>query len=333
MLNAKNEVSMKINQSHGGGGTVMHSLIEDVFRKHLGNELLLRGEDSAVFEFSGRAAFTTDSFVVQPLFFPGGDIGRLAVCGTVNDLLTAGAEPRYLSAAFILEEGLELELLERAVRSMAEAAREAGVQVVTGDTKVVEGRGGMLVNTAGLGLVRKGYDPAPMREGDAVLISGNLGEHHAAILSSRMGIQNSILSDCAPLCEMVCKLIDAGVGIRAMRDATRGGLATVLCELAAQRGVGIELEEAKLPVSREVQGFCGILGLDPIYMGNEGKMVFVVDGKDAERAAELVRAAKYGENAALVGRVTGGRGVVLKTAIGGSRVVAPLAGEGLPRIC
>lgn len=324
---------MKINMSHGGGGTMTQGLIEEVFRKRLGNEMLLKGEDSAVFEFSGRAAFTTDSFVVQPLFFPGGDIGRLSVCGTVNDLLTAGSTPKYLSAAFILEEGLEIEQLELAVRSMAEAAQEAGVQVVTGDTKVIEGRGGMIVNTTGIGLVRKRYEPAPMREGDAVLVSGNLGEHHAAILSSRMGIENSISSDCAPLCDMVFKLIDAGVAIRAMRDATRGGLATVLCEMAFQRGVGVEIEETKLPVSREVQGFCGILGLDPIYMGNEGKMVFVVDGKDAQRALGIIRSAGYGENAAIIGRATGGRGVVMKTAIGGSRVVAPLAGEGLPRIC
>jgi hydrogenase expression/formation protein HypE len=286
-----------------------------------------------VLELSGKTAFTTDSFVVQPLFFPGGDIGRLSVCGTVNDLLTVGADPKYLSAAFILEEGLEIDTLELVVRSMAEAAEEAGVQIVTGDTKVIEGRGGMLINTTGIGLVRKGYAPAPCRDGDAVLVSGNLGEHHAAILSSRMGIENSIRSDCAPLTEMVSRLIGAGVGIRAMRDATRGGIATILCELASLHRVGLEMEEAKLPVSREVQGFCGILGLDPLYMGNEGKMVFIVDGKDAENALEIIKSAKYGENAAVIGRVAGGRGVVMKTAIGGSRVVAPLAGEGLPRIC
>jgi hydrogenase expression/formation protein HypE len=324
---------MKINMSHGGGGTMTQGLIDHVFRKHLGNELLLRGEDSAVLELSGKTAFTTDSFVVQPLLFPGGDIGRLSVCGTINDLLTVGADPKYLSAAFILEEGLEIEQLELVVRSMAEAAEEAGVQIVTGDTKVIEGRGGMLINTTGIGLVRKGYAPAPCRDGDAVLVSGNLGEHHAAILSSRMGIENSIRSDCAPLTEMVSRLIGAGVGIRAMRDATRGGIATILCELASLHGAGMEIEEAKLPVSREVQGFCGILGLDPLYMGNEGKMVFIVDGKDAENALEIIKSAKYGENAAVIGRVAGGRGVVMKTAIGGSRVVAPLAGEGLPRIC
>ena len=324
---------MKINMSHGGGGTMTQSLIDNVFRKHFGNELLLKGEDSAVLELSGRAAFTTDSFVVQPLFFPGGDIGRLSVCGTVNDLLTVGAEPKYISAAFILEEGLETETLEAAVRSMAEAAGEACVQIVTGDTKVVEGRGGMFVNTSGIGLVHGGFAPLPCRENDAVIVSGNLGEHHAAILSQRMGIENNIRSDCAPLVDMVLRLLDAGIGIRAMRDATRGGLATILCELSALHSAGIEIEEVKLPVSPGIKGFCGILGLDPLYMGNEGKMVFIIDGKDTDHALGLIKSAKYGENAALIGRVTGGRGVVMKTEIGGSRIVAPLAGEGLPRIC
>jgi hydrogenase expression/formation protein HypE len=324
---------MKINMAHGGGGTMTQGLIDGLFKKHFSNDLLMKGEDAAVFEWSGRTAFTTDSFVVQPLFFPGGDIGRLAVCGTVNDLLTVGALPKYLSAAFILEEGLEMETLEAVVLSMAEAAGEAGVQIVTGDTKVIQGHGGLLINTSGIGTVHLHYNPQPCREGDAVLVSGNLGEHHAAILSQRMGVENNMRSDCATLREMVRNLLDEGIGVRAMRDATRGGLATILCELAALHGKGIALEEAKLPVSPEVKGFCGILGLDPLYMGNEGKMVFIIEENDSAKALEIIKSSKYGENAAVIGRVREGRGVTMKTGIGGSRVIAPLAGEGLPRIC
>jgi hydrogenase expression/formation protein HypE len=324
---------MKINMGHGGGGTMTQGLIDGLFRKYFRNDLLGQGGDAAVFDLTGRAAFTTDSFVVQPVVFPGGDIGRLAVCGTVNDLLTAGAEPKYISAAFILEEGLELDTLEAVVRSMAKASEEAGVSVVTGDTKVIEGRGGLMINTSGIGLVREGYSPPPCKEGDAVVLSGNLGEHHAAILSRRMGVENGIISDCAPLGGMAMNLLDAGIRVKAMRDVTRGGLATVLSELATQNGVGIMLEERNLPVSGAVRGFCSILGLDPLYMGNEGKMAFIVELGDAEKAVALIRSSRYGENAAIVGQVAGGRGIVMKTAIGGSRVVGPLAGEGLPRIC
>ncbi len=324
---------MKITMSHGGGGTMTQGLIDGLFKRHFRNDLLMRGEDSAVFALNGKVAFTTDSFVVQPLTFSGGDIGRLAVCGTVNDLLTVGAVPQYLSAGFILEEGLELELLEIIVRSMTSAAEEAGVRIITGDTKVIEGRGGLMINTSGIGIVRQDYAPQPCMPGDAVLVSGNLGEHHAAILSRRMGVENGIQSDCAPLKEMVMRLLDAGINVRAMRDVTRGGLGTILSELAELHSIGITIEESTLPLSPEVRGFCAILGLDPLYMGNEGKMLFVMDGNDAERAIEILRASRYGENAAILGRVTEARGVVMKTGIGGSRVVGPLAGEGLPRIC
>ena len=318
--------------AHGGGGSVMGELIDGLFKKHLGNEYLSQGGDAAVLPGAGRLAFTTDSYVVQPLFFPGGDIGRLAVCGTVNDLLTAGAEPKFLSAGFILEEGLELDVLEQVVQSMAATCREAGVQVVTGDTKVVEGRGGLMVNTAGVGSIRPGYAPEPMKPGDSILISGTLGEHHAAILSRRMGVENTIVSDCAPLVEMVTRLLDAGVAVRAMRDVTRGGLGTVLWELARKPRCGMEITEANLPVSATIRGFCGILGLDPLYMGNEGKMVFVVAGADEQRALELIRASAYGADAAAIGQVTEGTDVLLRTGLG-SRVIRPLAGEGLPRIC
>ena len=324
---------MRINMAHGGGGAVMAELIDSVFKKHFANPLLLAGGDAAVFDLPGPLAFTTDSYVVQPLFFPGGDIGKLAVCGTVNDLLTAGATPKYLSAAFIIEEGLELSTLEAIVLSMKEAAQQAGVQIVTGDTKVIEGRGGLYINTSGVGTVRQGFAPSPCQMGDAVIVSGNLGEHHAAILSSRMAVENTIQSDCAPLCEMVFSLIDNGISIKAMRDATRGGMGTVLHELSRLLNIGLEIAEESLPVSAEVSGFCGILGLDPLYMGNEGKMVFIVDAKDAARALSLIRQSEYGGNAAIIGRATAGRGATLRTQLGGHRVIRPLAGEGLPRIC
>lgn len=324
---------MKINMAHGGGGTMTQNLIDGLFKKHFRNDLLMKGEDSAVLELSGRTAFTTDSFVVQPLLFPGGDIGKLAVCGTVNDLLTVGAAPRYLSAAFIIEEGMELDTLEAIVQSMAKTANEAGVSIVTGDTKVIEGHGGLLINTSGIGSIRDGYALLPCRDGDALLLSGNLGEHHAAILSQRMGIENNIKSDCAPLGDMVMKLLDAGIMVKSMRDVTRGGLGTILSELAALHGMGIELIESLLPVSAEVKGFCGILGLDPLYMGNEGKMAFIVDKSDTDAALDIIRSSRYGENAALIGHVANGKGVAMRTGIGGIRMISPLAGEGLPRIC
>lgn len=327
---------MKITISHGSGGRATSELIRSVFAKHFENPVLDRMEDSAVVPGAGTIAMTTDSFVVTPLFFRGGDIGRLAVCGTVNDLAVSGAVPKFLTCGFILEEGLEIELLERIVESMADTAREAGVQIVAGDTKVVEGQGGLFINTAGVGYLPEGtaVRAANCRDGDAVILSGNLGDHHAAILSARMNISNTIQSDCAPLNGMTRSLMDGGVRVRAMRDVTRGGLATILNEFASASGRTILLDEDKLPVSDQVRGFCGLLGLDPLYMGNEGKMVAVVAKEDAERALSLIRNSPYGENAAVIGGVTAGEAaVLLRTAIGGTRVVAELYDEGLPRIC
>ena len=288
-------------------------------------------------EGSGRLAMTTDSFVVDPLFFPGGDIGRLCVCGTVNDLLMSGAVPKYLTCGFIIEEGADGEALARIAVSMAETAAEAGVMIVAGDTKVVEGKGGVFINTAGVGFLPEGVcvSASACREGDAVLVSGFLGEHHAAILSSRMGIENEIRSDCAPLGEMVSALQQAGVHVHAMRDVTRGGLATVLSEFARSSGCCVELSQEALPVSVPVKGFCGLLGLDPLYMGNEGKMTAVVDAADAELALACMKKSRYGENAALIGSIShreDGK-VLLHTSLGGLRVVSELIGEGLPRIC
>ena len=328
----------KITMAHGSGGLSTGRLIENIFAKHFNNEILSRMEDSAVVEGAGRIAVTTDSFVVKPLEFPGGDIGRLAVCGTVNDLLMSGSKPRYLTAGFILEEGLEIDLLERIVCSMAKTAEEAGVKIITGDTKVIEGNGGLIINTSGVGFVPEGVNVSPsgLEEGDRIILTGNLGEHHAAILGSRMGIENDIVSDVAPLTEMIGALMREGLKVHAMRDVTRGGLGTVLNEFAKASGVLIELEEESLPVSGAVKGFAGILGLDPVYMGNEGKAVVVVTEEDAERALNLIRESRYGENAAVVGRVSKNDAageVVLHTGVGGRRIIKQMYGEGLPRIC
>lgn len=328
---------MKITTAHGSGGKATSELISGIFARHFDNPVLNRMEDSAVVPGAETIALTTDSFVVTPLFFPGGDIGRLAVCGTVNDLAASGAVPKYLTCGFILEEGADTGDLSRIAASMAETAREAGILIAAGDTKVIEGKGGIYINTSGVGFIPSGisYSAANCRDGDAILLSGNLGDHHAAILSARMGIENSILSDCAPLNGMMEALKTTGVSVRTARDVTRGGLATILNEFAAASRCCIELTEAALPVSEQVRGFCGLLGLDPLYMGNEGKMVIAVKAEDAERALSAMKNSRYGENAAVIGHVTRERenAVLLKTPIGGTRIVTELYGEGLPRIC
>jgi hydrogenase expression/formation protein HypE len=293
-------------------------------------------EDAAVLPIEGgRIALTTDSFVVTPLFFKGGDIGRLAVAGTVNDLLMRGATPRYLTAAFIIETGTDTDTLEKIARSMAETAKEAGVLIVAGDTKVVEGDGQVFINTTGVGFVPEGVEISASRAktGDVVLLSGTLGDHHAALLSARMGIENAVESDAAPLTGMVQALLSAGIHLHAMRDVTRGGLGTVLTEIAEASGVQIELEEESLPLTPAVKSFCGLLGLSPLYMGNEGKLIALLPAEEAERAIEIVRSSPYGENAAIIGTVATGGGVILRTPLGGRRRVGPLVGEGLPRIC
>ncbi|WP_130836593.1 hydrogenase expression/formation protein HypE [Lachnoclostridium sp. Marseille-P6806] len=339
-----------ITMAHGSGGDATGRLIAELFAEAFHNEYLDRMEDASVLPGSGRIAMTTDSFVVSPHRFPGGDIGRLSVCGTVNDLLTSGAEPRYLTAGFILEEGLALSELRAVVQSMAETAREAGVLIVTGDTKVVEPRrqrggilqSGLMINTAGVGFIPEGrteLGAAHIEDGDVILVSGTLGEHHAAIMAGRMGLENaSLFSDNAPLGDMAGRLLRSGVRVHAMRDVTRGGLATVLGESARAAGLQITVEENRLPVQREVADFCGIMGLDPLYMGNEGKLVIAVAPEDAERALALVRGSRYGERAERIGfcrAVPEGEEplLLLQTAIGGRRVLGPLYGEGLPRIC
>ena len=326
---------MKITLAHGSGGKSTTELIDKIFAKHFANPIRNMMEDSAVVGGNSKIAVTTDSFVVTPVIFKGGDIGRLSVCGTVNDLLMRGAKPKYITSAFISEEGADSELLEQIVKSMAETAMEAGVTVICGDTKVIEGSGGIYINTTGVGFVKESTDivSTNLREGDAVIISGNTGDHHATILSARMGIENNIKSDNAPLVEMVEKMLKAGIELHCMRDVTRGGLGTVLNELAKASHVNIEINEDSIPVDSEVKAFAKILGLDIMHMGNEGKLIAVMPQADAQKAVEIIRSSEYGENAEIIGTVKKGEGVTLITPIGGKRRVNVLYGEGLPRIC
>lgn len=333
-----------ITLSHGSGGKAMHDLVEAVFIRAFDNPLLAEREDQARFQTAegSRLALTTDSYVVTPLEFPGGDIGRLAVHGTINDLAVGGADPLYLSAGFILEEGVEVALLERIVASMAEAAREAGVPIVTGDTKVVE-RGkadGLYINTAGVGVRRRpgelGADQ--VRPGDVVLVSGTIGDHGTAVLIERgdLELESDLESDTAALHGLVAALLDAVPhGVHALRDATRGGVATVLVELAGRSGTSILIREAAMPVRREVRGACEILGLDPLYVANEGKLVALVAPEHAEDALAALREHPLGRDAAVVGEVREEPAGMcfLATVSGGTRVVDMLAGEQLPRIC
>ena len=333
-----------ITMAHGAGGQASHTLTEAVFLEAFRNPGLEQLEDQARVELTGgaRLAFTTDSYVVSPLFFPGGDIGDLAVNGTVNDLAVSGATPRWLSAAFVLEEGFPVADLERIVASMARAAEEAGVEIVTGDTKVVE-RGkadGCYITTAGVGVLHRPVEPAAaaIRPGDAVLVSGPIGDHGVTIMLARgqLDLEADVVSDTAPLNRLVDALLDAVPdGVRAMRDATRGGVATVLNEMARAADVAVVLDEGAVPVRPEVNGACEILGIDPLYVACEGRMVVVVDGGAAEAGLRALRSHPLGAGAALVGRVKDDPPglVLLKTTFGGTRIVDVLVGDPLPRIC
>jgi hydrogenase expression/formation protein HypE len=336
----------KIGMGHGSGGKLTAELIRDVMLPAFHNPLLDKLEDQAVFYVGdavggARLAFTTDSFVVSPLFFPGGDIGRLAVNGTVNDLAMSGATPLYLSAAFILEEGFDIADLRRIVASMQEAANAAGVAIVTGDTKVVErGHGdGIYINTAGVGLVPEGVttSAAMARIGDKVLVSGFIGQHGMAILARREGLDFDVdlQSDTAALNGLVQAMIAASPNIRAMRDPTRGGMAATLNEIAQASRVAMEIDEESLPIQPEVEGLCEILGLDPLYVANEGKLVAIVPPEDAELVLAAMQAHPLGQHAAIIGEVVADpQGIVyLRTCVGGTRIVDLPAGEQLPRIC
>jgi hydrogenase expression/formation protein HypE len=328
--------------AHGGGGRLMHQLIEQVFVGAFGNPLLDARHDGATFNLGGaRVAFTTDSYVVRPLFFPGGDIGTLAVNGTVNDLAMCGAQPLYLSSGFILEEGLPVETLWRVVQSMKRAAGEAGVSLVTGDTKVVDrGKGdGIFINTAGVGIVEHGLDisPSSVRRGDAILLSGDIGRHGIAIMAAREGLEFecAVESDCAPVADLVMQMLDAGVEVHCLRDLTRGGLTSALVEIAEAAGVRIQLDEQAVSVREDVRGACEILGFDPFYLANEGRFVAFVAARDAERALEIMRSHPSGEGAGPAGRVVepGSPLVTLRSRIGTNRILDMFSGEQLPRIC
>ncbi|MHC4391437.1 MAG: hydrogenase expression/formation protein HypE [Planctomycetota bacterium] len=331
-----------IQMAHGGGGRVMQRLLDEVFLPAFMNPALAARHDAAVVDLGGvRVALTTDAFVVSPLFFPGGDIGRLAVFGTVNDLAVAGARPAHLSVAVILEEGFPIESLRRVVASMRAAADEAGVDLVTGDTKVVErGKGdGLYVTTTGIGAVRTGVNLAPshVRLGDVVIVSGDLGRHGIAILSVRegLGFEGEIASDCASLAPLCRTLLESGAQVHCLRDLTRGGLSAALNEVARDGGVGIDVEETRVPVSDPVRGACEILGLDPLYVANEGRLVAFVAADDADCALAAMRSAPEGAGATTIGRVTAAHAgeVQLEGPFGGRRCLDLLSGEQLPRIC
>jgi hydrogenase expression/formation protein HypE len=327
---------------HGSGGKLSADLIRNLFLPLFGNPTLDRLEDQAVLPVGGvRLAFTTDSFVVKPLFFPGGDIGSLAVHGTVNDLAMGGAMPLALSAAFIIEEGLPVETLARIAESMARAARQAGVEIVTGDTKVVErGKGdGVFINTTGIGLVRQGVElsVAAARPGDVVLVSGYLGDHGIAIMAQREGLEFDcpVASDSAALHTLVAAMLDASTSIRALRDPTRGGLSSTLNEIAGQSRAGIALDERAIPVREAVRGACELLGLDPLYVANEGKLVAIIAPEAAGAVLAAMRKHPLGRDAARIGTVTESNAglVTLRTLLGVTRVVDMLSGDQLPRIC
>jgi hydrogenase expression/formation protein HypE len=331
-----------IQLAHGAGGRQMRQLIERIFMPAFANPALSARHDAAVVELGGaRLAFTTDSYVVSPLFFPGGDIGKLAVCGTINDLAMSGARPSFLSAGFILEEGFPIAQLERVVASMRDVAAAAEVQLVTGDTKVVDyGKAdGMFINTAGIGIVPPLVQIAPryVRPGDAIILSGDIGRHGIAVTSVRQSLEfeSTIVSDCAPLAEPVARLLEAGIEIHCMRDLTRGGLASALIEIALDGEIGIEIVEEAVPISEPVAAACELLGLDPMYVANEGRFVALVAERDRDRALEVLRGCAECAGATVIGHTySAERGqVVMRGTFGTSRMLDLLSGDQLPRIC
>ncbi|MCR4434582.1 MAG: hydrogenase expression/formation protein HypE [Clostridiales bacterium] len=331
-----------ITLAHGSGGKMTHDLIDSIFFKYFSNDILMQGNDSALLDLpGGKAAFTTDSFVISPVFFRGGNIGKLAVCGTVNDLASSGAIPMYLSCGFIIEEGLPVGDLEKIVRSMGETAMECGVKIVTGDTKVVQKGAAdkVFINTSGIGFIPEGVclSGAYAKPGDSIIVTGTIGEHGCSILLERemLEINSEISSDCASLNKMVERVLGVTKDIHVLRDPTRGGLATTLNEIAKQSGVGIRLYDEKVPVREDVRGICELLGLDPMYMANEGKMIIILPQSSVEPVMNVLKREKQGANACVIGEVIAepaGR-VLMKTVTGGNRIVDMLVGDQLPRIC
>ncbi len=331
-----------ILMSHGGGGTRTRRIIDEIIVRHLGNPILAQLDDAACIRIpEPDLVFTTDSFVVQPIFFPGGDIGKLAACGTLNDLAMQGGEPRCLSLGLIMEEGFPVDDLERVIASLAGVCKETGVPVVTGDTKVIErGAGtGILMNTAGIGVRKPGIDVhvSNAKPGDAVIVTGTLGDHGVAIMCCREGLklESQLVSDAAPLWGMIKPLLEAIPAIHCLRDPTRGGLAAALCDIAERSRAGIRIEESRIPLKQEVAGACRILGLDPLNVANEGKAVVICAGADADKALRILRAHPLGRDACVIGRVEADPPgtVLLKTTAGGERIVEIPSGEDLPRIC
>src|SRR3989339_1691481 len=335
-MNMKDTISI----GHGGGGRLARDLIKNLFLKHLNNPKLAPLGDSAVFELNGSTiTLTTDSFVVKPIFFPGGDIGKLAVCGTVNDLSVVGAKPLYISVSAIIEEGLEIEKLEKIVSSIAETSKKAGVQIVCGDTKVVEKGAAdeIFLTTSGIGILNKKLNISGhnAKNGDVIILSGTIADHGIAILNARqeLELKGKLLSDVAPLNNLVEKMLNAGK-INAMRDPTRGGLATTLNEIAEQSDVGIEIIEERIPINKSTKTVCNLLGLEPIYIANEGKLLAIVEEKHAEKILSTIKKHPLGKNAEIIGKIISKpKAVFLKTRIGGTRILQMLESDQLPRIC
>jgi hydrogenase expression/formation protein HypE len=334
----------RILLGHGSGGRKTHELIKDLFFKSFGNPILNKSTDAAILEgINGSLAFSTDSYVIDPIFFEGGDIGKLSVCGTVNDLSVVGAVPSYISLSFIIEEGFPLSDLELIVGSIKKEAGFALVQIVTGDTKVVnKGKcDKIFINTTGIGMLPPGLEHISegimMEPGDKIIVSGSMGDHGMAIMAAResLNFHSSLQSDCASLCHMIQKALKASDGIKFMRDPTRGGLSTVLCEMVEGRGFGIKIKETAIPVKEEVRGLCELLGFDPLYVANEGKAVIVVNAGDAAKTLDALKSDIFGQDAAIIGEIVADHPgkVVLETEIGGHRIVDMLSGEQLPRIC
>lgn len=330
-----------ISLAHGSGGKQMRKLIERLTKKYFANPILMKMNDFAQIKGADNMVVSTDSFVIKPYKFPGGDIGKLAICGTVNDVACSGAEVLYITLAFIIEEGFSIIELENICKSIKEASREAGVIIISGDTKVVENGAadGIYINTTGIGIkhIHKNIGGEFVKHGDKIIINGNIGDHAAAILSCREGLSftTATISDCAPLNMMVKELLDEYIDIRCMRDPTRGGVATVLNEIAKQSNVGIRIYEKDLPIEQSVVGACELFGMDPLYMANEGKILFFVAAEEADKAVRIMRKNKYGTNAAIIGEVikSSRQDVIMKTIIGSSRIIDELTGEILPRIC
>ena len=337
-------IENKILLSHGSGGKLSHDLIQNLFFKYFENKILSIAGDSAILDIDSKnIAFTTDSFVVDPIFFPGGDIGKLAIWGTVNDLAVSGAVPKYVSVGFIIEEGLEISVLEKVVKSMAVSANQAGVKIVTGDTKVVtQGKcDKIFINTTGIGklntLFKRISTGENIQSGDKIIINGFIADHGMAVLSARneLKVQADVLSDCAPLNHLIQSALAVSENIRFMRDATRGGLATVLAEIVQGKEFGIHLNEEKIPIRESVRGMCEFFGFDPLYTANEGKVVMIVPENDAESVLDELQKNEFGKEAQIIGSVTDNHPgkVIMKTQIGGKRIIDMLLGDQLPRIC